>query len=250
MQTIRLIIDEKANTAAKNMAIDTALQHFCTTPTLRLYTWNPAAISIGRFQSLQDEVNEDACKKNKVDIIRRVTGGGAVFHENEITYSFCIPEKNNYFSTDLHESYQFICQAVIIGLNKFNLDVKYIPINDLIVNNKKISGCAQTRKKGILLQHGTILMKVNVDKMFQLLKVPNEKIRDKLITDVKARVTSIENEIKNIVSKEQVIKNIITGFEQQLKVKTIQSDMTAEEIKFAEQIEKDVFLSKNWNYER
>src|SRR3989338_634442 len=143
----RLIIHKQPHTAFENMGIDAALQESCTVPVVRLYTWQPPAVSIGRFQSLHDEIDEQQCKKNGVDIVRRITGGGAVFHDAEVTYSICIREKNEYFSKDLHESYQAICGAVIAGLKKFGLEPAYIPINDIIVNGKKYQGVRKREKK-------------------------------------------------------------------------------------------------------
>jgi len=95
MMKWRLIADLEPRRASLNMAIDSALQELCTRPVLRFYTWEPPAVSIGRFQSLKDEVDIDFCIKNNISFVRRVTGGGAVFHEHELTYSICIKEKKN-----------------------------------------------------------------------------------------------------------------------------------------------------------
>ena len=244
----RLIIHKQPHTAFENMGIDAALQELCTIPVLRLYTWQPPAVSIGRFQSLHDEVDEQQCKKNDIDIVRRITGGGAVFHDAEVTYSICIREKNEYFSKDLHESYQAICGAVMNGLKKCGLESVYVPINDIIVNGKKISGCAQTRKKGIILQHGTLLVDVDVDKMFSLLKVPDEKIRDKMIASVKERVTSIHQQLGKKVSNEEVMTALADGFKEFFNIEFESSELTPKEKKRAAEIQKTVF--ETWSYER
>ena len=246
----RLIINKQPKTAFENMGIDAALQESCTTPVLRLYTWRPSAVSIGRFQSLRDEVDEQKCKQNTVDIVRRITGGGAVFHDTEVTYSICIPEKNSYFSADLHESYRVICGAVMAGLKHFGLQPAYVPINDIIVGGKKISGCAQTRKNGIILQHGTLLVDVDVDKMFSLLKVPDEKIRDKMIANVKERVTSLHQQLGRTVLAAEVMTNLIQGFREFFAIEIEESQLTKEEQQRASTIKKEVFESKEWSYQR
>ncbi len=89
------------------------------------------------------------------------------------------------------ESYNLICDPVVMCINKLGFNAKFAPLNDIIVDDKKVSGNAQTRKKNILLQHGTILLDVNVEKMFSVLKIPSEKIKDKMINDVKARVMGL-----------------------------------------------------------
>jgi lipoate-protein ligase A len=127
----------------------------------------PAAVSIRCFQSLEEEVNVGNCNNLGIDIVRRMTGGGAVLHEHELTYSF-ITKK---YPTNIMESYELICEPVIMCLKDLGFDAKFSPLNDIIVDNKKVSGTAQTRKQDILLQHGTILLDVDVNKMFSVLKV-------------------------------------------------------------------------------
>ncbi|HID25146.1 MAG TPA: lipoate--protein ligase family protein, partial [Thermoplasmata archaeon] len=173
------------NNAFVNMAVDKAVlvanSKGLVPPTVRFYGWKPAAISIGYFQSLEEEVNLDVCKKLGVDYVRRITGGGAVFHEHELTYSIVIPESHPDIRGSLMESYGRICGALVKGLKQLGIESKYMPINDIVVNGRKISGSAHTRKNHTVLQHGTILLDVDVDKMFTLLRVPNEKIKDKFI---------------------------------------------------------------------
>ncbi len=181
--------------AFTNMALDEAIMECMASgdaePTIRFYTWKPSAVSIGRFQSLNDEINVDQCKELGVDFVRRLTGGGAVYHdeEGEITYSIIAPEK--LFPKGIHESYGEICGYVIDGLAELGINASFAPINDILLNGKKISGNAQTRKQGVLLQHGTILYRTNVAKMFSLLQVSKEKLSDKMIKSAEERVTSV-----------------------------------------------------------
>ena len=164
------LLKTENNSAFTNMAIDRAVlvanSKGKAPPTVRFYTWKPPAISIGYFQSLKKKLILDACKDLGVDYVRRITGGGAVFHDKELTYSIVIPESNPKVPKNILESYRRICGAVIKGLKHLWIESKYAPINDIIVNSKKISGNAQTRKLKTVLQHGTILMDVDVDKMF------------------------------------------------------------------------------------
>ena len=137
--------------AYTNMAIDRAVMvsHSmkAVPPTVRFYGWKPSAISIGYFQSLDDEVELETCNKLKIDYVRRITGGGAVFHDNELTYSIVISESHPSISKNILDSYGRICGAIVKGLNNIGIESIYAPINDIISNGKKISGNAQTRKK-------------------------------------------------------------------------------------------------------
>ena len=234
------------HTAAMNMALDQAcmeaIKQKLVPPTIRLYRWTPSAVSIGYFQSLQDEIDIEECQKQQVDIVRRKTGGGAVYHDHdgEITYSVIAPVE--LFPTDINESYKLICGWIIEGLKQVGLECQFRPINDIIFQGKKISGNAQTRRGGILLQHGTILYTVDVDKMFSLLKVTNEKLRDKTIKNVKEYVTSIKQH-KNITHS-ALAKALEKGLSQDKKIKA--GSWTPQELDCAEKYEEE-FASQGWN---
>lgn len=240
--------------AAENMAIDRAVlvahSKGNVPPTVRFYGWNPPAISIGYFQRLNEEVDLDACKQNDVEYVRRITGGGAVFHEDELTYSIVISEKHQSISKNILESYGSICGAVMNGLSHLSIESTYAPINDILVNGKKISGNAQTRKLKTVLQHGTILTDVNVEKMFSLLKVPNEKIKDKLITDVKDRVTSIKHQKEANIPFDEVADAMRKGFEETFGIELILGDFTEEEKQLTEEFTINCFGNKTWNHQR
>ena len=240
--------------AFANMAIDRAILHAnsegLVPPTVRFYGWKPPAISIGYFQSLQEEVNLDACKKLGVDYVRRITGGGAVFHEYELTYSIVIPEAHPKIPKNIMESYGKICGALIKGLKHIGIESEYAPINDIVVNGKKISGNAQTRKRQTVLQHGTILLDVDFDKMFTLLRVPNEKIRDKMIADVKERVTSIKHILGKTLTFDNVAEAMKKGFEEEFFVELSDGELTEDEKGLAKRFEQEIFSSKEWNHRR
>jgi lipoate-protein ligase A len=198
--------------AEMNMGIDEAIM-LSGKPTLRFFGWEPPAVSVGYFQSVEKEINLDRCRELGIDVVRRLTGGGAVFHENELTYSLIVPEGSE-FSRNIQESYGQICGIIVDGLKKLGLDAEFKPINDIIVNGKKVSGNAQTRRGGMILQHGTILLDVDVEKMFSLLRVSSEKIRDKMIAAAEDRVTSINQELGSTNSYEKVRDKIIESFQE------------------------------------
>jgi lipoate-protein ligase A len=179
------VLETGYNSASWNMALDEVLlNHLGDTPILRLYGWTPPAVSIGYFQGIDEEIDVNMCKRYGIEVVRRITGGGSVFHDAELTYSFLTKK----FPQNIMKSYEMICSAMIIGLGKLGFCAKFSPLNDITINGKKVSGNAQTRKKNSLLQHGTILLDANMDRMFSVLRVPSEKIRDKMITDARQRI--------------------------------------------------------------
>jgi lipoate-protein ligase A len=232
------------------MAIDEAVAEAVAAgkspPTMRFWRWNPSAVSIGYFQGMEDEVNLQACRASGTDVVRRRTGGGAVFHDRdgEITYSVIAPE--GMFPRGIRESYQMICGWAIEGLARMGIKASFAPINDIVVGQKKISGNAQTRRDGVLLQHGTILYKLDPEKMFSHLKISKEKISDKMIQSVHERVTKILD--YNIVSIEEAYKALLQGF---VSGKSYDfGTLTTEEIARAHELAEKRYMSMEWNFSR
>jgi lipoate-protein ligase A len=229
-----------------NMALDEVLMKSISksttdTPTLRLYGWFPTAVSIGYFQSIDQEVNIENCKKMGIDIVRRITGGGSVLHESELTYSFITRE----YPQNILESYKMICDPITIclvdlGFNK----VRFSPLNDVIVNGKKVSGNAQTRKEGILLQHGTLLLDVDPEKMFTVLKVPKEKLRDKMIDNVRDRVMGVNRTF------DEVSASLERAFSVKFSAQLLVDNVTTQEISDSHKLTTEKYGTYSWNWRR
>ncbi|MDP3177247.1 MAG: lipoate--protein ligase family protein [Spirochaetaceae bacterium] len=198
------------------MGVDEAILHAVadgrSPPTLRFYRWSPPCVTIGYFQSMEAEVDLEACRAAGVGAIRRLTGGGAVFHDAEVTYSVVVPEGGPLSPPDILESYRRICAGLVEGLAELGIEAAFSPINDIAVGGKKVSGNAQTRKSGCLLQHGTVLMAVDLERMFSVLKVPSEKLKGKLIEGAKARVTSLGAILGREVAYEETVRALVAGF--------------------------------------
>jgi lipoate-protein ligase A len=239
------VIPYAENNAFLNMAIDESVSarvaSGASPPTIRFYGWKPCAISIGYFQSLEREVDLNNCKAAGVDIVRRRTGGGAVFHEREVTYS--IIGKEELFPKDIIASYREICGCLIDALGLLGISAEFKPINDILVNGKKISGNAQTRRGGVLLQHGTLLYEVDVERMFSLLRVSDEKIKDKMIASARERVTSVREQ-KN-VDMDDVLAALEKGFTQGREYET--GELTREELADALGFVESRYRKEEWN---
>ncbi|MBE0527121.1 MAG: lipoate--protein ligase family protein [Candidatus Thorarchaeota archaeon] len=240
-----------------NMAIDEAIMLAMNEgkapPTLRLYRWKPSAVSIGTFQGMHDEVAIDFCKSNDIDYIRRITGGGAVFHDynGEITYSILMPKAHPLARADIIESYKLLCGGIIEALDYLGIkNAEFKPINDVTVNGKKVSGNAMTRRHGCVLQHGTILLDLDVNLMFTILKVPQEKISDKMISDVKERVTSIQDILNRPVAVDELREALAHGFSKSLQIELNSSKLSDEETQTAVKLAKEKYSTDEWNFSR
>ena len=236
-----------------NMAIDEAILRRVSVDlapnTLRLYRWKPSAVSIGYFQTLEREVDLDYCKERGIGVVRRMTGGGAVFHDHrgELTYSLIVRQGEGGIPEDISESYRVICGGLVAGLGRLGVKAEFRPINDVVVNGRKISGSAQTRRRGVILQHGTILLKVDVRTMFKALKVSGEKVSDKMIKSVEERVTSLSRELKREVSFGEAFEALRRGFEEALGVEFARAKLGDEELKLAAKLRDEKYKTRWWN---
>lgn len=232
------ILETGYNNARWNMSVDEVLMNSVNdVPVLRLYGWKPPAVSIGYFQRIEEEVNVKKCNQLGIDVVRRITGGGSVLHDSELTYSFLTRK----YPQNISDSYRWICDVIVISINKLGLDAKFSPLNDIIINGKKISGNAQTRKKGTLLQHGTILLNVDVEKMFSALKIPSEKISDKMITDVKERVVGLNKTF------DEVALALKSGFSEKFGATLIIDKLTKEEEIATTKLVEEKYSTDKWN---
>ena len=255
MNEIRYL-ELEAHDAFENMAIDEAImlgiKEHTSPPTLRLYRWQPSAVSIGTFQSMRDEVDVSFCDKKGIDCIRRITGGGAVFHdyEGEITYSIILPKEHSLVAEDIIDSYRVLCAGITTGLTHLGIHAEFKPINDIVVNGRKVSGNAQTRRYSCILQHGTVLLDLDIETMFQVLKVPAEKISDKMVRDVKARVTSLREVSGRRIEMDELRTALVDGFTEALNLQIAGGKLSREEDATAQRLAREKYATKRWNFSR
>ncbi len=246
MEKWRLLV-HGARDAFTNMAIDESLL-ISGKPTIRFYKWKPSAISIGYFQGIEEEVNLKECEKHGIDVVRRISGGGAVFHDEkgEITYSLIAPEEM--LPENILASCDKICSSIAHGLGYMGADAEFSPLNDIVVNGRKISGSAQTRRQGNVLQHGTILIDLNAELMFSLLNVSAKKIEDKGIKKASKRVTCLQAEVGE-VNENELIKALVRGFEEGFGIQLAEGKMDDEEMSRVKKL-REKYESREWNFKR
>jgi lipoate-protein ligase A len=241
--------------AYTNMAIDEALMRLRSSGripnTIRFYRWRPSAVSIGFFQSVEEEVDVRSCAELGVDIVRRPTGGGAVYHdgEGELTYSLVVDAGNPKVPADFLGSYRVLCEGIARGLRGLGLDARFHPVNDILVGGRKISGNAQTRRFGTVLQHGTVLLRADLSRMFQVLRIAEEKLRDKMIASARERVTTIERELGRAVGFEEASEALRAGFEEALGIELKEGALGDEERALAMEL-RGKYSSREWIYMR
>lgn len=185
------------------------------------FFWTPKkSIILGFFQKAELELNLANCRD--YTITRRISGGGIAFSDNrgrQINYGVVGTIDNDLFPLDIIESYKQICGVIIDTLIYYGLNAGFRPINDVVVNNKKISGNAQTRWEGKLLQNGTLLLDFDIKEMLRISNIPKEKFLDKKIASIEEGLTWLDRELGEKLDME-VVKGVMKRkFEERFHVR-------------------------------
>jgi len=244
--------------AATNMAIDEAVLRARIVGkvpnTIRFYRWTPSAVSIGRFQSVFNEVNLDNCKKHGVDFVRRITGGGAVYHdcEDEITYSVVV-KREDLGAVDVAAAYNKICNGLVKALEMLGVKADFNPGDhkncpNITVNDRKISGSAQSFKGGTVLQHGTLLLNVDLEKMFTFLRVPWAKTCMEIVNVAEKKITSVRKEVGSEITIEQAYRALVRGFQHNIGMELSEDTLTREEFETMEKLRREKFADIEWTF--
>jgi len=235
------LIDSGYLDAYTNMAIDEAVflmrEKLGLPASLRFYSWKPVAISIGYFQRIEDPSLKEY-KRQKLTIVRRFTGGGAILHRNEITYSLAC--STNEFPTfrDITKTQQLVHEAIILGLQNLGINAELerketegpdpyfcfvTPSQyDVVEDKRKIGGSAQRRRNRAFFQHGSILMDHKI-----ILESREEK-----------------------KDRGKIIDSLVWGFEKGLGIRLLPGHLTKEELKLSQELKKIKYSTQNWNYRR
>jgi lipoate-protein ligase A len=242
--------------AAWNMAVDEAILQARIVErvpnTLRLYGWSPSAVSVGRNVVIDDWVYLQTVEKFCVDVVRRCSGGGTVYHdcEGEVTYSVVARTADLGNEGDVASVYFKVYEAVsdalrLLGVSAdFNCgDVRNCP--NLTVGGKKISGSSQVLSRGCVLQHGTLLRSVDLDKMFQLLKLKGVSC-EQAVEIGQEKITSIMDELGHKSSVDTVVNALKQGFKAILKIQLQESPLTPFEEELANKLYKEKYSTKKW----
>jgi lipoate---protein ligase len=259
------ILKIETHNAAMNMAIDEAVLLSRVAKkvpnTLRFYLWEPSAVSVGRFQKPEVEVNLANCQRLGVDVVRRISGGGTVYHDcqGELTYSV-VAKTEDLGAKDITEVYTSIYHAITQALGMFGIVTDYSPGDakncpNLTVRGKKISGSAQANKGGVVLQHGTLLLDVDFVRMFTVLRVPWADSCMQVVNIAKGKITSIKHELGHEVSAETAANALAFGFARTLNIQVVENvqslnnTLTPEEQALAEKLCTEKYAAKEWNLE-
>ncbi len=263
------LISPRYSDAWTNMAIDEAILRGyiagVAPPTLRIYGWKPNAISLGYFQKAGDVLDIVNCGQQKIPFVRRITGGEAIFHSDDVSYSIICSRKDLVLAESVKHSFKILTSFLINSYNALGLEASFFseilnevspPSNkrcstfcfatrqgfDISVGGKKIGGNAQKRIKNIIFQQGCIPLKLDI-------KIIRALMREDL-SDIENRTIALEDALGRKILFAEFASAIVSSFEKTFSLKLVEGELTPFESKLAKLLKKEKYGSREWNYSR
>jgi len=251
----RLVDVEFRNDPFMNLAIEEAIPRTVglgRTPTTVRFWHNSNTIVLGCFQSASLEVNVMACKELGTDIVRRFTGGGAVYHDSgNLNYAISLKRGHPLIPRDdLQLAFQKLSEGTVQGLRALGVNAEFQPINDIQVNGLKVSGAAGSIRWDAIFHHGCILVGSDLSILAKVLNVAQVKLADKHVASVRKRVTTIRDELGRDISTSEVKNSIVKGIERTYNVKLESGNLTREELTLARELYDEKYIRPEWNLAR
>jgi len=255
------LLDTGHRDGATNMALDEAIlrgvAEGASPPTLRFFGWQPACLSLGQAQPVAD-VDFDACSRLGVDVVRRPTGGRAILHVDELTYSVTAREDHPHVQGGIVESYRRLSEGLLAGLTRMGLPVQQVerpeehdrdqgpvcfvtPSNyEIVFDGRKLVGSAQVRRGGVVLQHGSLPLFGDIARICGVLTAKPDAAR------VRARAITVEGAIGRALPYTEAARLMGEGFASALNVRLEPGDLTARERVWIEELRRDKYASDGW----
>jgi lipoate-protein ligase A len=267
-----LFIDSGIHSPEYNMALDEYLLE-CgakgrTQPVLRFYGWNPPGLSIGYFQKTDGKIDFEGAKAHHVVCVRRLTGGLAVLHHNELTYSVIIPEDYPDMPRSVVGAYRILSKGLLEGFRALGLNAdlaipesklgsSHSPVcfeeaswYELVVEGRKAAGSAQTRQRGMILQHGSIPISVDEEELFDCFHYANTRLKERAKRAFSNKAVALENLLGREVTLDEVKKAFYHGFEKGLNMTFHPLTLTEEDEKEVRALAKNKYATDRWNRSR
>lgn len=261
------LIETPPAAGAWNMAVDEAIASCAgrgeTPPTLRFYRWQPACVSLGRHQPVTD-IDLARCAAHGYDVVRRATGGRAILHTDELTYSVAGPQNNPVLAGAVLDSYLRLSEGLLAGLRRLHLAASKAPLAsragmdagpvcfeipsayEIVAGGKKLIGSAQSRRSGWVLQHGTLPLIGDITRLVDVVVFADEAERAVQRQALASRAATVADLLGYQVRFEDAAVALAAGFEQALDIQLQPGELTAHELALAADLAGRVYASEGW----
>ncbi|MEH6940368.1 lipoate--protein ligase family protein [Bacillus sp. JJ722] len=270
-------IDSGNCSPSYNMAMDEMLLKWHSEgeipPVIRFYGWNPATLSIGYFQKAEKEIDLHKVKEAGLGFVRRATGGRAVLHEHELTYSVIVSEEHEQMPKNVTEAYRVISEGILKGFLNLGFDAYFaVPKTEedrqklkdprsaicfdapswyeLVVEGRKVAGSAQTRQKGVILQHGSILLDLDSDKLFDLFIFRNERLKERMFKSFRDKAVAINELSDRTIGIDEAKVAFKEGFAEGLEVNLQEYQLSEAQQEEITKLAQEKYESDAWNFLR
>jgi lipoyl(octanoyl) transferase len=270
-----LYIDSGKQSPAFNMALDEKLMDWHREgeipPVVRFYEWKPAGLSLGYFQRIHKDINIEMVTAHGAGLVRRPTGGRAVLHDDELTYSFIAEESHPLMPASVTEAYRVISQGLLNGFRSLGLDAQFsIPETErekaelrnprsavcfdapswyeMVVNGRKIAGSAQTRQRGIILQHGSIIRTFDEEKLFDMFNFSSDRLRRRMQQGFKTKAAPLSELMEHPATIDELKAAFRKGFEEALNIHLEPYELTSSQLEEAAALAEEKYASEKWTY--
>jgi lipoyl(octanoyl) transferase len=253
----------------RNMAIDEAILMAVAggqqPPTLRFYAWDPPTVSVGYFQSVEREVDLERCREMGFGVVRRATGGRAVLHDDEVTYSVAIREAD--FPGTVVQTYKRLSEGLVEGLVSLGIAAEMLPHGtvkehasaacfdapswyEVTCGGKKIIGSAQVRKASAILQHGSVPMTFSGSRVAATLLASSEAVRDRLAATLERKAGGLQEFTSQHLDRDMVARALAGGLRSKLGLTLVEEDVSVAELATADELLRDKYSLPEWNLKR
>jgi lipoate---protein ligase len=255
METWRLVDVEYRDDPYMNMSVEEAIPRAVgegKAPNTVRFWHNSNTIVLGCFQSAPLEVNFEACKETGTRVVRRFTGGGAVYHDaGNLNYAISLKRGHPLIpNSDLQLVFKKLSEGAVEGLRTLGVNAEFQPINDIQVDGKKISGAAGSIRWGAVFHHGCILVASDLAILGRVLNVSQVKLADRHVASVQKRVTTVRDELGKDVTTKEVQDEISRGIEDLYNVRLEEGTLTKSEQSTAKELYDTKYSKSEWNLER
>jgi lipoyl(octanoyl) transferase len=269
MHTLLRVIYDPALAGDVNMATDQAIMEAVgdrrQTPTLRLYRWYPACLSLGYTQSVRD-VDFERLDQRSWSIVRRPTGGRAILHTDELTYSISLPQDHFLAQGDILTSYRRLSEALQGMLKRLGLSSESAPHGkrgsngpvcfeipsayEITIGGRKLIGSAQVRRAKAVLQHGSLPLEGDISRICEVLQYKDENLREEAKTQVRSRATTLKESLGTPISWETAAAALAEAFGELFEAEVAEGSLSPEESLRLEQLRNEVYHQESWTNKR
>ena len=256
--------------AAENMAVDEAIMLAVARgeapATLRVYEWRPPAVSVGRFQEFEGHVDLQACRERGYDVVRRPTGGRAILHDDEVTYSVCVLQDALAHGQSVRRSYRELSRGIERGLARLGLAAElaerrgaqdlprsglptacfaHASRGDMVAAGRKIVGSAQTRRRGAILQHGSVPLRLDLPALAAVLR---DSAPESEHTSLRDGAGGVAEALGVSPTRAQLAEALIAGFREAFPAEWTEGELTRAERQDAERLTREKYATEKWTF--